>query len=69
MEKEIEIINKIIREAIIHGADSGGSYEQNEEELTNVVIEWIKLKNLADRYIITKVDTGNGWIVHQIVQF
>lgn len=29
MEKEITIINKIIREAIIHGADSGGSYEQN----------------------------------------
>ena len=69
MENEIEIINKIIREAIIHGSDSGGSYEQNEEELTDAVIEWLKLKNLADRYIIAKVDTGSGWIVHQIVQF
>ena len=29
-EKEIELINSIIREAIVHGSDEGGAYEINE---------------------------------------
>lgn len=69
MEKEITIINKIIREAIIHGADSGGSYEQNEKELTTAIDEWLKLKGLSDKYALTKVDTGDGWFLYQIVRY
>lgn len=34
MEKEIEMINRIIVEAVMHGADSGGSYDSNEKNLT-----------------------------------
>lgn len=69
MEKEIKIVNKIIREAIIHGADLGGSYEQNEESLVSSINEWLELKGLSDKYIIKdNIDTGDGWWVHQIVK-
>ena len=69
MEKEIKIVNKIIREAIVHGADLGGSYEQNEENLINSVNEWLELKRLSDKYVVKgDIDTGGGWWVHQIVK-
>lgn len=32
MNEEIKIINRLIAEAVIHGADCGGSYDQNTEE-------------------------------------
>lgn len=68
MEKEIELINNIIAEAIIHGADSGGSYEQNEEDLTKAVNEWLKFKSISHKYTLKeRVDVGYGWHVHQIV--
>lgn len=67
-EKEIELINNIIANAIIHGADSGGSYEQNEEELTRVVNEWLKFKGVSCRYEFKKSFNAEcGWYVHQIV--
>lgn len=69
MEKEIWIINKIIREAIIHGADNGGSYEQNEKSLVKAIYEWLELKDLSDKYKIKEdIDTGHGWFLHQIVK-
>lgn len=68
MEKEIEIINKIIKESIIHGADAGGSYEQNEYNLIVSINEWLIFKGLYNRYTVKKgVYVGDGWAVHQIV--
>ena len=68
MEKEIELINNIIANAIIHGADSGGSYEQNEKDLTKAVNEWLKFKRVSHKYALKKsVNIGCGWCVHQIV--
>ena len=68
MEKEIALINNIIAESIIHGADSGGSYEQNEADLTKAVNEWLKYKGVADMYVLEKrINVGHGWRVHQIV--
>lgn len=68
MEKEIELINNIIANAIIHGADSGGSYEQNEEDLTKAVNEWLKFNRVSHKYALKKnVNIGCGWYVHQIV--
>lgn len=52
MEKEIQVINKIIREAIINGADYGGSYESNEENLINAINEWLKMKSLVCQYTV-----------------
>ena len=69
MEKEIKIVNKIIREAIIHGSDLGGSYKQNEDNLINSVNEWLELKGLSDKYVVKDdIDTGDGWWVHQIIK-
>ena len=66
--KEIKLINDIIAESIIHGADSGGSYEQNEENLTVAVNKWLRFKGISDKYILKeRVDVGDGWHVHQIV--
>lgn len=68
MEKEIALINNIIAESIIHGADAGGSYEQNEANLTKAVNEWLKYKGIANMYVLEKhINVGYGWYVHQIV--
>ena len=68
MEKEIELVNKIIKEAVIHGADSGGSYEQNELNLIIAVNEWLIFKGLSNKYTLKEdIPVGNGWSVHQIV--
>ena len=55
MDKEIEMINKIIVEAVMHGADSGGSYDSNEKNLIHTMIEWLKFKGLShDQYMVVK---------------
>lgn len=54
MDKEIEMINKIIAEAVMHGADSGGSYDSNEKNLTDAMKEWLELKCLSNRYGVEK---------------
>ena len=54
MNTEIEIINKIIVEAVEHGSDAGGSYNSNEENLINVVKEWLKFKGLSSEYVVNR---------------
>lgn len=54
MNKEIEIINKIIVEAVMHGADSGGSYDSNEKNLIDAVEEWLELKDFGYEYTVKK---------------
>lgn len=54
MDKEIEMINKIIVEAVMHGADAGGSYDSNEKNLTDAMKEWLELKCLSNRYGVEK---------------
>lgn len=64
---EIALINQIIKEAIIHGADAGGSYEQNNEALTKAVNDWLEYKNISNDYKLTKVII-DGWNINQIVR-
>ena len=63
---------KIIREAVIHGADLGGSYDQNEEGLLEAINEWLKMKELLNQYTISLVETSNGnfglWDIYQITK-
>ena len=68
MEKEIQIINKIIREAVIHGADVGGSYDQNEKKLCDAIVSWIEIKGLSEQYTIKDIPVGDGWKTYQIVK-
>jgi uncharacterized protein YfaT (DUF1175 family) len=52
IEKEIKLVNRIIEEAIWHGADCGGSYSQNEEGLRKSISEWLKYKGLNHKYTV-----------------
>ena len=69
--KEIAFINSIISNAIIHGADSGGSYNQNEEGLLDSVNAWLRFKNLDKLYHLKKAIVWHGnadWYIPQIVR-
>lgn len=68
MEKEIQIVNKIIREAVINGADVGGSYRSNEDNLIKSIKAWLELKDLSDKYTIADIPVGDGWCMQQIVK-
>lgn len=52
MRDEIALINKIIAEAVMHGADSGGSYDSNEEDLTEAITDWLKFKGIDNDYCV-----------------
>lgn len=52
---EIKIINNIIVEAILHGADPGGSYDMNEEALVDSIESWIKFKHIQADYHVCNV--------------
>ncbi len=54
IEKEIQLVNEIIANAIIHGADLGGTYDQNEKELTKAINNWIKAKGLENEYHVAQ---------------
>ena len=66
--REVELINHIIREAVIHGADAGGSYNSNEENLINAVYDWLDLKHLTDKYALKEHDFDDGWCILQLVR-
>ena len=52
MDEEIKIINRTIAEAVIHGADAGGSYDQNERNLIGAIDKWLQLKGLDSEYVV-----------------
>jgi hypothetical protein len=54
MREEIKLINKIIAEAVMHGADMGGSYDSNEEDLTEAITDWLKFKGVDNDYCVKK---------------
>ena len=56
MEKEkiVEILNDLISQSIWHGADLGGSYNQNEEKLTRSIQSAIDYFGL-DEYTIGEI--------------
>ena len=58
MREEIELINKIIAEAVMHGADIGGSYNSNEEDLTEAITDWLKFKGIDNDYCVKYQEVG-----------
>lgn len=56
LEKEIEIINRIIVEAIVHGSDGGGSYNMNEENLISSIVSWLEFNGIANDYEVKEVE-------------
>jgi hypothetical protein len=72
-EKEIIFINKIICESVIHGADRGGSYDSNENDLTEAINEWLKYKKLDHLFCVKLRDvrkdfgySSETWRIPQI---
>ena len=51
-KQEIELINTIIREAISHGGDAGGSYNSNKKKLTAAIEAWLNEKYLQGMYTV-----------------
>ncbi len=50
MEKEIELMNEIIANAIINGGDYGGPYDSNIENLVLAINNWLREKGLKEKY-------------------
>lgn len=55
---EIALINKIVREAVLHGADTGGSYDSNERGLTRALQMHIDFKGIFNDYTVANVKFG-----------
>lgn len=51
-EKEIRLVNDIIFQSYLHGADAGGGYDSNEEALVSAINSWLEHKNLHYTYAI-----------------
>jgi len=52
IEYEIELINNIIKESVIHGGDAGGAYFSNTKKVYSVIQEWLNYHDLSDIYIV-----------------
>lgn len=56
MSDEIKLVNRIIAEAVMHGADMGGSYDRNEQDLTEAITDWLKSKGVDNEYCVKEID-------------
>jgi hypothetical protein len=56
MSDEIKLVNRIIAEAVMHGADMGGSYDSNEQDLTEAITDWLKSKGVDNEYCVKEID-------------
>lgn len=68
-EKTIELINAIIVNAEINGADAGGTYKSNEDGLYNAMKNFLTEYSLEDRYEIKETDVRFYGCIWPILQF
>lgn len=68
-DEEVQMLNSLILEAMVHGADSGGSYAQNFDGLTCAMVSIMKYYNLNDRYAISEIDVKRQGAVWRTLQF
>lgn len=57
---KINLMNRIVNEAVKHGADSGGSYANNEEDLVKSIEDWLKFEGYNDEYEVID-DVYDKW--------
>ena len=55
---ETDLINQIVCEAVLHGADAGGSYDSNEKGLTQALQRYIDFKGISNDYTVENVKFG-----------
>ena len=53
--REIELMNDVLEQAVAHGADQGGAYSQNEENLIAAVNNWLKFRDLEGVFVLANV--------------
>ena len=68
INEEIKLINNIIKNAEMNGADIGGTYRSNEEGLIIAIQAWLIARDLIGKYDIKEVRYDDGWSVYQIVE-
>lgn len=64
--RNIELINRIITEAINHGGDPGGPYFSSPEDLRNVINDFLTINKLQDRYSVNEDRYGYFSITERI---
>ena len=65
-EKIVLAINDLIFNAVVHGADAGGSYDQNEQGLCESIFNLLQVLGIQD-YILEYM-YRDGWRVIQLVK-
>lgn len=70
IQNEINLINDIVLNAVVHGADSGGSYDSNGDGLENALNAWLKEKNITGYTIeiVNRTYRRREYSVPQIVE-
>ena len=66
-DNEVQLLNNLIFEAVKHGADSGGSYDSNEDGLLHAMDDIAERYGIYERYETQKVEVKN-WVVLQFVE-
>lgn len=59
----VKKLNILINEVICHGADAGGSYDQNEEGLVKAIKSFVECLGLDDEYEVVNCTEHNIDIV------
>lgn len=71
-EKVIERLNKLIAETVIHGADAGGSYDSNWQDMKTAIYQFLDVIGIdGENYtlIIHDYKKGNGiWPLPYLVK-
>lgn len=68
MDKEISLINKLIVNAELNGADTGGSYSNNEKKLVESMNEYLQFKNMQNKYEVKMTDIDDCWRTYQFIE-
>lgn len=63
----VKLINQLSIEACIHGADAGGSYNQNEEGLIKALEDIKKYYGLVE-YDIGEICNDEGWYSYGFIR-
>lgn len=70
--KVIESLNKLIAETVIHGADSGGSYDSNWQDMKIAIYQFLGMIRIdGENYMLIKnaYEKGNGiWYLPYLVR-
>ena len=68
----IESLNKLIAETVIHGADSGGSYDSNWQDMKTAIYQFLCMIGIdGENYMLIKnaYEKGNGiWYLPYLVR-